>query len=394
MFSCNTPSDSRTESKPDLSQGQWIFSFHSTKDGQAIPVRAYIQEDKIIFKNGTETIETVLSTDRDSSFIRMPVFGTYFYIDSLSSQAFFGRWVNPYKIPIYSIPFSAVYNGTPQAPASDDTDTLIYKVTFEPNTDQSYPAVGIFRRSNKSLTGTFLTETGDYRFLEGQSDSSFNWLSCFDGAHLFYFEFSSFGEDSIKGNFYSGKHYSEEWVGLPNPKATLTHPDSLTSIVGDTNSWSIDVLNEQLSEVTINSDSLIGQVSLIQIIGTWCPNCMDETLYFQEVHNLYSRQGLKIIPVAFERGEDSLRWQKAVLQYKKSLDLDYDFYIGGRASKPIAGEVFPMLSQISSFPTTLFIDRLGTIRKVHTGFYGPGTGSYYESYKEETNRFIEQLLRE
>jgi hypothetical protein len=121
---------------------------------------------------------------------------------------------------------------------------------------------------------------------------------------------------------------------------------------------------------------------------------MDETRYFQELYNLYSPKGLQIIPVAFERGDDSLMWKQVVLNYKESLGLEYPFYIGGRASKARANEVFSMLSNVSSFPTSLFIDRSGQIRKVHTGFYGPGTGSYYHRYKEETSRFIEQLLSE
>ena len=53
-----------------------------------------------------------------------------------------------------------------------------------------------------------------------------------------------------------------------------------------------------------------------------------------------------------------------------------------------------MLSEIISFPTAIFIGRDGQVKKVHTGFSGPGTGTYYTEYTKETELFIQQLLQE
>jgi hypothetical protein len=47
-----------------------------------------------------------------------------------------------------------------------------------------------------------------------------------------------------------------------------------------------------------------------------------------------------------------------------------------------------------SFPTTLIIDKKGSIRKIHTGFNGPATGKYYTDFKKEMSVFINQLLAE
>ncbi|MGB0424577.1 MAG: TlpA family protein disulfide reductase, partial [Flavobacteriales bacterium] len=105
-------------------------------------------------------------------------------------------------------------------------------------------------------------------------------------------------------------------------------------------------------------------------------------------------QGLEIVPVAFERTDDFQTSAISLERYLSELNLPYEGYIGGRANKALASEAFPMLSKIISYPTSIYIDKTGTIRKVHTGFYGPGTGMYYERYKVSTNKFIQELLNE
>ena len=69
-------------------------------------------------------------------------------------------------------------------------------------------------------------------------------------------------------------------------------------------------------------------------------------------------------------------------------------YLAGKASKIEAAKSLPMLNHIMSYPTTIFIDRNGVIRKIRTGFYGPGTGEYYNRYIEQTDGLVEKLLSE
>ena len=53
-----------------------------------------------------------------------------------------------------------------------------------------------------------------------------------------------------------------------------------------------------------------------------------------------------------------------------------------------------MLNRVISFPTAIYIDRTGKVRKIHTGFNGPGTGEPYQRFVDEYGLFIESLLRE
>ena len=64
----------------------------------------------------------------------------------------------------------------------------------------------------------------------------------------------------------------------------------------------------------------------------------------------------------------------------------------GSGSKSKMQDKLPALNHIISYPTSIFIDRTGKVRKIHTGFNGPGTGEKYTSYKAEFERFVGELL--
>ena len=79
---------------------------------------------------------------------------------------------------------------------------------------------------------------------------------------------------------------------------------------------------------------------------------------------------------------------------KSKYDVKYDFVIAGTSSTKSASESLPMLSKVNSFPTTIFIDKKGVVRRIHSGFSGPATGKYYEEFIDEFNTFMNKLLEE
>jgi hypothetical protein len=57
-------------------------------------------------------------------------------------------------------------------------------------------------------------------------------------------------------------------------------------------------------------------------------------------------------------------------------------------------KTLPQIKKILGFPTTIFIDKAGKVRKISTGFNGPGTGDHYEIFKKEFNELVNGLLKE
>ncbi|MEL6945674.1 MAG: TlpA disulfide reductase family protein, partial [Bacteroidota bacterium] len=135
------------------------------------------------------------------------------------------------------------------------------------------------------------------------------------------------------------------------------------------------------------------KVKLIQIFGTWCPNCRDETNYLVDYLAKNPNEDLAVIGLAFEKHRDEEKAIAAMNRYKKQLNVPYDLLLAGYSDKSEAAEVLPMLNKIISYPTLIFIDRNNQVRRMHTGFAGPAT-SKYEEFVTDFEDFMKKLLQE
>ncbi len=129
-------------------------------------------------------------------------------------------------------------------------------------------------------------------------------------------------------------------------------------------------------------------------MGSWCPNCMDESAYLAQVYKQYRKEGLEIVALAFEKTNDFEKAKNQLLRLKKKFSIDYDILVTQQTGKEKAGEVLYALNKITAFPTTIFLNKEHKAVKIHTGFSGPATGKEYEGFKQSTESFIKQLLKE
>ncbi len=98
--------------------------------------------------------------------------------------------------------------------------------------------------------------------------------------------------------------------------------------------------------------------------------------------------------IAFERSPDKVQARRMVAKAKSLYRIDYPIFIGGHTSEDKVSDVMPGMENFISFPTTLFIDKKGRVRKIHAGFSGPATGKYYEKFAMDFDQTIEKLLSE
>ncbi|MBP6389281.1 MAG: TlpA family protein disulfide reductase [Flavobacteriales bacterium] len=380
-------------------EGPWHLSLDL--NGEELPFLFDLERDsagwRMVVHNGEEHIVVDdLLMYKDSVRVRMPLFDSEFRGALLNDSTITGQWHNYLKGPDYRIGFVARAGRTPRFGPSVASNAELsgqWEAHFSPGTADAYDALGIFQQKDGRVTGTFGTETGDYRFLEGVVDGDSLKLSCFDGSHAFLFK-ALLRNDSLLGRYWSGTHWQEPWVAVRNPAFHLRDPDSLTFLKEGYDMVDFSFPSIDGGAVSPKDARHAGHVMMVQVMGSWCPNCVDETLLLDEMYAKYHDAGLDVIAIAFEKYEDEPRAIAALRRFRDQLEVKYDILYAGSANKEIAGAKLPFLDHVMSYPTCIFIDRAGKVRRIRTGFYGPGTGEHYAHYKRNLDAFLQHLLNE
>ena len=364
-------------------------------EDKSIPCRIELKTDvqwEIV--NGAERIPIEIKWGKDSTFkSSLPLFNTYFE-GKKEKGIVTGEWVDPTRTGDYRIPFQIVNNKIREF----DTKVHIpihlkYKIVFE---DDSVPAVLDMAvvREEYVVYGTVLTETGDYRYLQGEPfENNRFYLSAFDGTHLFYLA-GQLVDNKIEGVFMSGKHYMAKFKGEADANFKLREADELTWMKNPKDVLKLKLNSDVKTERSFGDKDWKGKVTLVQIMGTWCPNCTDESRFVKSMYEKYHAQGLEVVPVSFERGTDKQVAFTRINSQAKQMALPYPVYLGSGADSPqkSAAIVFGQLNHVMSFPTLILIGKDGKVNKVWTGFYGPGTGVHYvEHTKEIENALLKEF---
>jgi len=358
----------------------------------------YVDEDmKVYVLNGEEEIEIESvhygrdpATAKDTIQFGFDAFDTK--MDGFFEDNFMeGYWIVNYK-ENYQIPFLAVYGQNHRFINKVVEETAdfggTWKVIFEYDNEDAYPAIGEFKQVRNKLSGTFRTETGDYRYLDGNAYGDKMRLSVFDGAHAFLFS-GTLQNDTIYGEFRSGKHYKSKWLATRDNNFKLTDPYNYTKKTQNSIP-SLSFPNVDGTTINLNDPAYNSKIKLINIMGTWCPNCKDEILFLKEIKEKYGEE-IQIISVAFERYKDEKKALALLSNYKQTLGISWPVLLGGYANKTTTGELFPFLDKIYSYPTLIVTDKKNNIEHIYTGFNGPAT-SKYDAYVKEFHSLMSQLI--
>jgi thiol-disulfide isomerase/thioredoxin len=356
------------------------------------------EQDKYIFTihNASERIrlDSLVFTD-DSLKIFFPVFDASFRV-AYTPNSLNGTFTIHYANN-YTVPFTAVYGQShrfvPADSAARTTDfSGTYAVDFI-NTASTVPAVFIVSQQGNYAEATFLTPYGDYRYLEGNVVNDTLWLSAFDGNHLYIFNATLKG-DSISGTHWLGRTRKRPWKGVKNELAKLPPPESLTYLKKGYDKLEFTFPDITGKPVSLQDEQFRNKVVIVQILGTWCPNCVDETSFLANWYRANKQRGVEIIGLAYEQKEDFAYASARVKALQKKLNVTYPILIAGVSDNAKAAETLPALNAVIAFPTTIFIGRDGKVKHIHTGFSGPGTGKYYNELIDQFNEIVNTLLSE
>lgn len=258
---------------------------------------------------------------------------------------------------------------------------------------ETIPAIGVFRtEADGTLAGTFLTTSGDYRFLAGEFRDGELRLTAFDGSHAFLFKARLQGDKTLAGEFWAGANHHDSWTAERDDAAKL--PDGFTQVKAIDNVSLSSLSFPDLNGATrsLGDPRLMGKATIIQLFGSWCPNCHDEGEYLTELYRRYMDRGVSIIGLAFELTGDRERDAEQVRRYVARHHIEYPVLLAGVRDREKAAAAFPLFDAIPAYPTTLFVGSDGRVRAVHVGFSGPATGEEYVHLKAEFERTIDDLL--
>lgn len=377
-----------------LKEGYWKGVFQVKN--QDVPILLKVDNsDKItIINDGEEIMLQDLTIDGDSAtvyFLNYPNYLRFKVEDTNQLNGYFWDTEGNGK---GKLTLSATYLGLDNKQYLNDTESNQnvdgkWEITFRPGTDLAYPSIGKFEQKNNVVTGTFLKRSGDSRFLKGTLSENTLKLYAFDGSHASLYVVKIEG-DSIKGTYFPNNTTEIEFIGKRNEAFQLEDADSITYLVKDDFKLQFKTLAGEV--FTYPNSTLNGKPVIFQIMGTWCPNCLDETKFFKELYAKYNARGLEIIGISYERATAFEEQAKRIKRYTDNEQIPYPVLVGGQLSSDTIAKDFDMLNAVTAFPTAIYLNKKGEVVKIHTGFSGPGTGEVYDKYKEKTYRFIEELL--
>jgi thiol-disulfide isomerase/thioredoxin len=132
----------------------------------------------------------------------------------------------------------------------------------------------------------------------------------------------------------------------------------------------------------------------VDVFGTWCPTCHDAAPVLVQLHRDYRGRGLEIVGLAYEVTGDSVVDNRQLRRYREKHGIEFPLLLAGLNDTELTAATLPQLANFTAYPTTLFLDRQGRVRRVHAGFYGPATGAQHDRLVAEFRAEIERLLAE
>jgi thiol-disulfide isomerase/thioredoxin len=356
--------------------------------------------------NGAETVPfSTVKVDGDTVTLRFDAYDSEIVakVDP-SGRALRGAWTKQAGKERPSMPFAATRieagnpprfapRSGPPGDASVADVTGAWDVVFKDEEGES-AARGEFHQMGQVLLGTFLTPTGDYRYLEGDYGGGVLRLSCFDGGHAFLFVARAQKDGSLSGDYWSRTASHATWraTRAQGDKSAMPDPFGMTTLKNPSGRlrFSFPALDGRL--VSLADARFRGKVVLVDLFGSWCPNCNDQAPVLVDLYRTYHDRGLEIVGLAYEMTGERERDAVYVRKYAERHHIVYPLLLAGTSDKSEASETLPDLSGVLAFPTLVFVARDGSVKAIHTGFEGPGTGAHFAGLKAKYAALIEKLL--
>ncbi len=220
-------------------------------------------------------------------------------------------------------------------------------------------------------------------------------LSRFDGIHVLALDGEFQPDGSLKGQMggivslttFTAERSKNTASADPNVLA-----EGLTKVKDPQEAFRFSGVDEAGKRLDQNSPQFKGKPLIIDIFGTWCPNCHDEAPVLEKLYRKYHDQGLEIVGLAYEYIDDTARNLRQIGIYRTKFGLTYPLLLSGTTAEGQIAATLPQLVNFGAYPTSIFIDRSGHVHAILAGFSGPSTGDKYQQVQQRMDELAREIL--
>lgn len=348
---------------------------------------------KVRLQDGETWVESVAEVRGDSLYWPFPVFESVLVAAvSTLGDSLNGYWYKTKYDTGSAVPFRAhrggQYKFASRSTRLPDEVGGLWSGDLGPGTPALLPLI----QKGPELSGTVRTPYGDYRYLTGLMDGDSLWMSGMDGGSAYLLRGRLEENGTLQGMIYSAKGPGRPWTMQRDSNAVLPDPYGMAELRGAERPLAFQLRD-------INTDTLVrpgppARATVVQMLGTWCPNCLDETEYLASVYPDLASQGVQVIGLGFERTHQPTKAIQNLRKLQARYSVPYPLVHAGKPDSLSILTVIPQLVKLKAFPTTILLDSSGRIRYVHTGFDGPATGPAFAKQKSMFMDKISGLLGE
>jgi thiol-disulfide isomerase/thioredoxin len=220
-------------------------------------------------------------------------------------------------------------------------------------------------------------------------------LSRFDGIHVMAIDGEFLPDGGLKGNE-GGVVALEPFTARRSSNAATANPnalaETLTHVKDPAEPFRFSGVDSSGKRVNQDSPEFKGKPLIIDIFGTWCPNCHDEAPVLEKLYRKYHSQGLQIVGLAYEYVADAARDQQQIAIYRAKYGLTFPLLLSGTTDEGQIAKTLPQLVNFGAFPTSIYVDRTGHVRAILAGFTGPSTGEKYQEVQQRMDELARGIV--
>jgi peroxiredoxin len=308
--------------------------------------------------------------------------------DRLQGQAFLLRSTGPVTLAATGVRGTWRFSPRPARPAANMTGrwTLSYG-------DKGLPGLAQLKQTGNLVSGSVQLASGDTRFLAGEIAGNRLSLSTFDGNAATLWTATLDRGALIDGHQFTatGSKQGTPWT------ARRAGGDKMEAVAvekpaTDRLAFRFPTSNGRM--VSLGDPAYRGKVVVITLGGAWCPNCHDEAVFLGPYAAQHKAEGLEVIGLHFEYGDDQARSFRLIDNYKARYRLPYPLLLAGQPTPESTASALGALGPVKVYPSTIFVGRDGRVREVHVGWAGPATGPLNAEAKRDFDAIVTRLLKE